>query len=57
MGIVDPDGMVLQEAQELREDLIVADIETVPRAKRRGWDSYRNPTVVHQYIRTISVVE
>ena len=57
MGIVDPDGMVLQEAQELREDLIVADIETVPPAKRRGWDSYRNQAVVHQYIGTIRVAE
>jgi predicted amidohydrolase len=31
-GIVDPDGMVVQPAQQLREDLIVAEIHTVPRA-------------------------
>jgi predicted amidohydrolase len=30
-GIVDPDGIVLQSAQRLNEDLLVADIETVPR--------------------------
>jgi len=34
--IVDPNGMVLQSARQLGPDLIVADIETVPREHRRG---------------------
>ena len=37
-GIVDPDGKVVQPARELSEDLIVAEIDTVPRACRRGWE-------------------
>lgn len=36
-GIVDPDGIVLQSAQRLTEDLLVADLDTVPRERRRGW--------------------
>jgi predicted amidohydrolase len=36
-GIVDPDGMVVRSARQLSEDLLVADIDTVPRALRRGW--------------------
>jgi predicted amidohydrolase len=31
-GIVDPDGRVVRSARELSEDLIVAEIETVPRS-------------------------
>jgi 5-aminopentanamidase len=33
-GIVDPDGLVVQSARHLSEDLIVAEIDTVPRAQR-----------------------
>ncbi len=32
-GIVDPDGTVLQSAQRLSEDLLVADLDTAPRPK------------------------
>jgi len=52
-GIVDPDGSVLQEATSMKESLVVADIDITPRAKRRGWDSHRNPKVVNQYVQTI----
>ena len=38
-GIVDPVGTVVQSARELCDDLIVAEIDTVPRALRRGWDA------------------
>ena len=34
-GIVDPYGMVLQSARQLHSDLIIAEIDTVPRAQRR----------------------
>jgi predicted amidohydrolase len=33
-GIVDPQGMVLRSAQRLSEDLIVADLDPAPRARR-----------------------
>lgn len=46
--IVDPDGMVVQSARQLSEDLIVAEIDTVPRA-RRGWDASRNRAVMDEY--------
>ena len=49
-GIVDPDGMVVQSARQLSEDLIVAEIGTVPRAQRRGWDSSRNRAVMDEYV-------
>jgi predicted amidohydrolase len=52
-GIVDPDGSVLQEAAPMAETLVIAEIDIEPPAKRRGWDSHRNPKVVSQYIRTI----
>jgi 5-aminopentanamidase len=32
-GIVDPDGIVLRSGQRLSEDLLVADLETVPRER------------------------
>ena len=35
-GIVDADGMILGSARRLRVDLVVADIETAPRERRRG---------------------
>lgn len=34
-GIVDPSGIVIQSAQRLREDLLVVDLESSPRAGRR----------------------
>jgi predicted amidohydrolase len=34
-GIVDPDGMVAPSARQMSDDLIVAEIDTVPRAQRR----------------------
>jgi 5-aminopentanamidase len=34
--IVDPDGMVLVSAQPLKAELLIADIETVARERRRG---------------------
>jgi predicted amidohydrolase len=34
-GIVDPDGVVVKSAVQLSEDLIVAEIDTTPWARRR----------------------
>jgi len=48
-GIVDPDGMVVQSARQLSDDLIVAEIKTKPRAQRRGWDASRNRAVMDEY--------
>ena len=48
-GIVDPDGMVVQSARQLTDDLVVAEIDTVPRARRRGWDVSRNSAVMDEY--------
>jgi predicted amidohydrolase len=48
-GIVDPDGMVVQSARQLSDDLIFAEIDTVPRAQRRGWDASRNRAVMDEY--------
>jgi predicted amidohydrolase len=48
-GIVDPDGMVVQSARNLSEGLIVAEIDTVARAQRRGWDVSRNRAVMDEY--------
>ncbi len=56
-GIVDPDGNVLQDAAPMNEALVIAEIDIAPRAKRRGWDSHRNPKVVSQYVRTIHSTE
>ncbi len=53
-GIVSPDGMVLQSAGQLGPDLIVADIETAPREKRRGWDASRNSAVMDAYVRLVT---
>ena len=38
-GIIDRDGTVLQAARQLGPDLIMADIDAVPREHRRGWDA------------------
>ena len=48
-GIVDPDGMVVQSARHLSHDSIVAEINTKPRAQRRGWDASRNRAVMDEY--------
>ena len=48
-GIVDPDGMVVQSARLLSEDLIAAEIDTVPRAQRHGCDAARNRAVMDEY--------
>jgi predicted amidohydrolase len=48
-GIIDPDGMVVQSARQLSDDLIVAEIHTAPRKRRRGWDGSRNPAVMKEY--------
>lgn len=53
-GIVSPDGMVLQSARPLDPDLVVADIETAPRKRRRGWDASRNSAVMDEYIRLVT---
>jgi predicted amidohydrolase len=53
-GIVDADGMVVQAARQLVPDLIVADIKTSPRKRRRGWDASRNSVVVEEYIRLVT---
>jgi len=53
-GIVDPDGMVLQSARPLGPDLVVADIETALRKRRRGWDAARNRAVMNEYIRLVA---
>jgi 5-aminopentanamidase len=52
--IVDPDGVVLQSARQLGPDLIVADIETAPRERRRGWDASRNGAVMDEYLRLVT---
>lgn len=53
-GIVSPDGMVLRSARQLGTDLIVADIETEPRERRRGWDASRNSAVMDEYVRLVT---
>ena len=46
-----------QRQAVMEEALVVAEIDIAPRAKRRGWDSHRNPRVVSQYLRTIHSTE
>jgi 5-aminopentanamidase len=53
-GIVDPDGMVVQSARQMSEDLIVAEIDILPRAQRRGWDVSRNRAVMDEYARHVA---
>ena len=53
-AIIDRDGMVLQSGKRLSEDLIVADIKTVPRERRPGWDAARNPAVMDEYSRLVA---
>lgn len=52
--IVSPDGSVLRSARELGPDLIVADIETAPRERRRRWDASRNSAVMDEYVRLVT---
>jgi predicted amidohydrolase len=56
-GIVDSDGMIVQSARQLSEDLLVAEIDTVPRAKRRGWDASRNRVVMDEYAAQVAAQE
>ena len=53
-GIVDPDGIVLRSAVQLGPDLVVADIETAPRAHRRGWNASKNKAVMDEYVRLVT---
>lgn len=53
-GIVDRDGRVLQSAQQLHSDLLVADIKTAPRQLRRGWDTAKNRSVMDAYLRLVT---
>src|SRR3954470_22668056 len=52
-GIVDPDGMVLGSAQGPGAELLVADIETAPRERRREWRASTNPAVADEYARLV----
>jgi 5-aminopentanamidase len=54
-GIVDRDGVVRQSAGRMKEDLLVADIDTAPPKRRRGWDASRNRTVMEEYARLVSL--
>ena len=40
---------VIQAGRQLSEALIVAEIDTVPREPRRGWDVSRNRAVKDEY--------
>lgn len=53
-GIVGADGAVLQSARQLGPALLVADIKTAPRGRRRGWDASRNSAVIDEYVRLIT---
>jgi 5-aminopentanamidase len=53
-GIVDPDGMVLGSAPRLEAGVVVADIKTAPRERRRGWDAARNSSVMDEYVRLVT---
>jgi predicted amidohydrolase len=52
-GIVDPDGMVLATATP-GDNLVVADIESAPRQRRRGWNVAANPAVADEYARLVA---
>jgi predicted amidohydrolase len=51
-GIVDPDGHVLASATG--EELVIAEIETAPRERRRGWNAAINPAVADEYARLVT---
>ncbi len=56
-GIVNRDGVVLQTARQLGEELIVAEIKPSPRFQRRGWDTAKNRAVMDEYIRLVNSTE
>jgi predicted amidohydrolase len=47
-GIVGPNGILVQSARQMSDDLIIAEIETEPRAQHRGWDTSRNRDVMEE---------
>ena len=53
-GIVSPDGAVLESARPLDPGIVAANIKTVPRENRRGWDAARNRAVTEEYIRLVT---
>jgi len=53
-GIVAPDGTVLRAARQLGPEVLVADIKTTPRERRRSWDASINGVVMDEYIRLLS---
>ena len=49
--IIDPDGVVLAEADESREQLVIADVEAERRSfDPRGWDGATNPAVKDTFL-------
>jgi predicted amidohydrolase len=52
-GIVDLDG-TMRQAAERSNEVLVADIDTSPRERRRGWDASRNRAVMDEYVRLVS---
>jgi predicted amidohydrolase len=52
-GIVDRDGMLLGEAPQFSAGLVIAEVKTRPRKRRRGWDASRNPAVTDEYLRLL----
>jgi predicted amidohydrolase len=54
-GIVDPDGMVVESAKPWGEELVVAEIDTVARTRRWGWDASRNRAAMDEYAAHVAV--
>jgi 5-aminopentanamidase len=52
--IVDADGMVLASTSALSAELIIADIKTAPRERRRGWNAASNDVVMEEYVRLVN---
>jgi 5-aminopentanamidase len=52
--IINPDGVLLQSARRLCEDILVTELNTSPPKHRRGWDASRNPAVTDEYARLIA---
>jgi hypothetical protein len=46
--------MVLRSSRQLVPDLLVAEIKTTPRTRRRGWDASRNNAVMDEYVRLVT---
>jgi hypothetical protein len=36
------------------DDLVIAEIETAPRPRRRGWNAAANPAVADEYVRLVT---